>query len=80
MLETPLGLVQVIMEALDKPRNVTYKGATDLVTDTDKASEEAVLAVRSPYKAVHWHIPKFMLSASSGSTACQFRSICAVSA
>lgn len=30
---------------MDKPRNIEFKGATDLVTDTDKASEEAVLSV-----------------------------------
>lgn len=35
----------VVRAALDKPRNVQYKGALDLVTDTDKGSEEAVLAV-----------------------------------
>lgn len=33
------------MEAVDKPRNITLKGALDLVTDTDKASEDACLAV-----------------------------------
>lgn len=36
---------EVVREALDKPRSITFKGATDLVTETDKASEEAVLAV-----------------------------------
>ena len=35
--------VQVVKDALDKPVNITYKGATDLVTDTDKASEAAIL-------------------------------------
>ena len=30
---------------MDKPRNIEFKGATDLVTDTDKASEDAVLSV-----------------------------------
>lgn len=35
----------VVYEALDKPRNVTLKGATDLVTETDTASEAAVLGV-----------------------------------
>lgn len=30
---------------MEKPRNIEFKGATDLVTDTDKASEEAVLSV-----------------------------------
>lgn len=35
--------MQVVREALDKPKNVTFKGTTDLVTDTDKASETAVL-------------------------------------
>lgn len=36
---------EVVMDAVDKPRNVQYKGATDLVTETDKASEDAVLSV-----------------------------------
>ncbi|CAI5460016.1 unnamed protein product [Closterium sp. Yama58-4] len=34
----------VIMAAVDKPRDITYKGATDLVTNTDRESEEAVVA------------------------------------
>lgn len=33
------------MEAVDKPRNIQFKGETDLVTETDKASEEAILKV-----------------------------------
>ncbi|KAH0719230.1 phosphatase IMPL1, chloroplastic [Solanum tuberosum] len=36
---------QVVMDAVNKPRNVTYKGLTDLVTDTDKNSEVAILEV-----------------------------------
>ncbi|XP_060192134.1 phosphatase IMPL1, chloroplastic-like isoform X1 [Lycium barbarum] len=36
---------QVVMDAVNKPRNVTYKGLTDLVTDTDKSSEVAILEV-----------------------------------
>ncbi|KAL1538453.1 Phosphatase impl1, chloroplastic [Salvia divinorum] len=36
---------QVIMDAVNKPRNITYKGLTDLVTDTDKMSEAAILNV-----------------------------------
>lgn len=36
---------QVVQEALDKPRNIHFKGVTDLVTDTDRASEEAILQV-----------------------------------
>ena len=35
----------VVRAALDQPRNVQYKGALDLVTDTDKGSEAAVLQV-----------------------------------
>eukprot|EP00897_Mesotaenium_endlicherianum_P009415 jgi/Mesen1/8501/ME000480S07856 len=35
---------EVISEALDKPRNISYKGATDLVTDTDQKAETAILA------------------------------------
>lgn len=37
--------LQIVMDAVDKPRNVQFKGATDLVTDTDTASEAAILAV-----------------------------------
>ena len=40
-------VLQVIAEKVDKPRDIEFKGATDLVTDTDKASEEAVLSVSS---------------------------------
>lgn len=39
--------LQIVREALDKPRLVSFKGATDLVTETDKESELAVLAVRN---------------------------------
>lgn len=35
----------VVHDAIDKPRNVTLKGAADLVTETDTASENAVLDV-----------------------------------
>jgi hypothetical protein len=41
-----LHVMQVVSERVDKPRNIEFKGATDLVTDTDKASEDAVLSVR----------------------------------
>ena len=37
------AVAQVVHEALDKPRNIHFKGVTDLVTDTDRASEEAIL-------------------------------------
>ncbi|PIN14625.1 Inositol monophosphatase [Handroanthus impetiginosus] len=33
------------MDAVNKPRSITYKGLTDLVTDTDKMSEAAILDV-----------------------------------
>ncbi|KAJ0975846.1 hypothetical protein J5N97_017811 [Dioscorea zingiberensis] len=36
---------EVVMEAVNKPRNISYKGITDLVTDTDKSSESAILEV-----------------------------------
>lgn len=45
----------IVMAAVDKPRTISYKGATDLVTDTDQASEDAILAVirgAFPYHAV----------------------------
>ncbi|PON45573.1 Inositol monophosphatase [Parasponia andersonii] len=34
---------EVVMDAVNKPRSITYKGLTDLVTDTDKNSEAAIL-------------------------------------
>ena len=37
---------QVVTDALDKPRVIKFKGALDLVTETDEASEKAVLEVR----------------------------------
>ncbi|BAF07938.1 phosphatase IMPL1, chloroplastic [Oryza sativa Japonica Group] len=36
---------EVIMEAVNKPRNIHYKGVADLVTDTDKLSESVILEV-----------------------------------
>jgi len=33
----------VVLDAVGKPRTVSYKGATDLVTDTDQASEDIIL-------------------------------------
>lgn len=36
---------KVVMDAVNKPRNITYKGLTDLVTETDKMSEAAILEV-----------------------------------
>ncbi|KAK9937130.1 hypothetical protein M0R45_013941 [Rubus argutus] len=36
---------EVVMDAVNKPRNITYKGLTDLVTETDKKSEAAILEV-----------------------------------
>ncbi|CAM6086704.1 unnamed protein product [Calypogeia fissa] len=44
---------EVIMEAVDKPRSIDYKGATDLVTDTDRKSEEAILEVVRKYFPDH---------------------------
>ncbi|KAI8524723.1 hypothetical protein RHMOL_Rhmol13G0170800 [Rhododendron molle] len=36
---------EVVMDAVNKPRTITYKGLTDLVTETDKMSEAAILEV-----------------------------------
>nr|BAJ85005.1 predicted protein [Hordeum vulgare subsp. vulgare]BAJ86856.1 predicted protein [Hordeum vulgare subsp. vulgare]BAJ88943.1 predicted protein [Hordeum vulgare subsp. vulgare]BAJ95628.1 predicted protein [Hordeum vulgare subsp. vulgare]BAJ95845.1 predicted protein [Hordeum vulgare subsp. vulgare] len=36
---------EVVMEAVNKPRNIQYKGVADLVTDTDKLSESVILEV-----------------------------------
>ena len=66
-----VSLLQVIAEKVDKPRDIEFKGATDLVTDTDKASEEAVLSVSarmylcydtSPCQVVPRHAPKVTAS------------------
>mmetsp|Transcript_12429 Transcript_12429/g.25001 ORF Transcript_12429/g.25001 Transcript_12429/m.25001 type:complete len:397 (+) Transcript_12429:3-1193(+) len=43
----------VVSSAVDKPRNITLKGATDLVTETDTASEKAVLEVIRKYYPDH---------------------------
>lgn len=51
---------EVVREALDRPRNITFKGATDLVTETDKASEEAILAV------LRRHFPRHALLGEEG--------------
>ena len=37
------AVVQVVRDSLDKPKNISFKGETDLVTDIDKASEAAIL-------------------------------------
>ncbi|CAK9311716.1 unnamed protein product [Citrullus colocynthis] len=36
---------EVVMDAVNKPRNIEYKGLADLVTETDKMSEAAILEV-----------------------------------
>ncbi|GAB4819790.1 hypothetical protein N2152v2_006836 [Parachlorella kessleri] len=36
---------EVVLERVEKPRTINYKGAIDLVTDTDLASEESILKV-----------------------------------
>ncbi|KAG6527542.1 hypothetical protein ZIOFF_009653 [Zingiber officinale] len=41
----PYKLDVVVLEAVNKPRNISYKGMTDLVTDTDKQSESVILEV-----------------------------------
>jgi hypothetical protein len=44
---------QVVLEALDKPRRIKFKGALDLVTETDVASEKAVLEVSIICRYMH---------------------------
>ncbi|KAK9819934.1 hypothetical protein WJX72_004094 [[Myrmecia] bisecta] len=44
---------KVVWEAADKPRNIMYKGTTDLVTETDKKSEEEILQVLTSKFADH---------------------------
>src|SRR2546429_8215798 len=36
---------RVLRDLRDRPRDVRFKGRTDLVTDADKAAEEAVLRI-----------------------------------
>lgn len=36
---------EVVMDAVNRPRSISYKGLTDLVTETDKMSEAAILEV-----------------------------------
>lgn len=36
---------QIIMAAVDKPRQISFKGTADLVTETDKNCEEAIIKV-----------------------------------
>ena len=45
---------QVIREAADKPREITHKGAADLVTDTDQRSEKVVLGVSPILSLLHF--------------------------
>lgn len=48
-------VAQVVHEALEKPRNIHFKGVTDLVTDTDRASEEAILeASRTTWRSCRY--------------------------
>ena len=46
----PLPL-QIVMDAVDLPRNVQYKGTTDLVTDTGERGGEAKRRFLSPHTA-----------------------------
>lgn len=43
----------IVYDTIDKPRNVTLKGTADLVTETDTASEKAVLDVIRKYFPNH---------------------------
>ncbi len=54
---------ELILFALDKPRIPDYKGKTDLVTKTDKESEELICAI------IHKEFPKHgILAEESGSS------------
>ena len=47
---------QIILAAVDKPRTISFKGAADLVTETDKNSEEAIIEVPfGAFRAAHMH-------------------------
>ena len=43
----------IVYDTIDKPRNITLKGTADLVTETDTASEKAVLDVIRKYFPNH---------------------------
>mmetsp|Transcript_4872 Transcript_4872/g.31162 ORF Transcript_4872/g.31162 Transcript_4872/m.31162 type:complete len:346 (+) Transcript_4872:2660-3697(+) len=54
-LEAAQAGAQVVRHALDRPRNIEFKGTTDLVTETDRQSEAAILAVlqnKCPHHAI----------------------------
>ena len=34
----------IIAEAADRPKNISYKGEVDLVTETDQKAEDVILA------------------------------------
>ncbi|KXZ46610.1 IMPase [Gonium pectorale] len=61
---------EVVHDALDRPRSISFKGATDLVTETDEASEKAILGV------LRSHFPDHALLGEeggvSGNTASEF--------
>jgi myo-inositol-1(or 4)-monophosphatase len=43
---------EIISTAMDRPKNISYKGEVDIVTETDKKSEAAILArLRSEFPA-----------------------------
>lgn len=42
---------QLVLENVEKPREIKFKGTADLVTNTDLASEEAILKVRGVWVA-----------------------------
>jgi myo-inositol-1(or 4)-monophosphatase len=50
----------IVQETVDKPRNITLKGRTDLVTETDTASENAILEV------IRKHFPSHAILGEEG--------------
>ena len=57
--------LQVVFDALDKPRVIKLKGALDLVTETDEASERAVLQVQSGYTSLTLRSHSFLMCHTS---------------
>ena len=55
---------QIILDAVDKPRVISFKGAADLVTETDKRSEEAIIKVLSKLFLLQlcFHMPRLWLA------------------
>ncbi len=64
-MSPPPFRLQVVFDALDKPRVIKLKGALDLVTETDEASERAVLQVQSGHTSLTLRSRSFLMCHTS---------------